>query len=141
LLKGKIDNIAHLSGVIVIIPVILFLGIELLILPLIFLVAAALLDELGNDYIDEHPQFFNKNKLTLFIDYFFDQRWLLKTSILFLAFFGLIPYYFFIAMIFFDYAYLTVRYVSEIRQGKKIGFDQIPLKVKSIFAEEHISKN
>jgi len=141
ILKGKIDNVAHLSGVIVIIPVILFLGVELLLLPLLFLVAAAVLDELGNDYIDEHPQFFNKNKVTLFIDYFFDQRWLLKTSILFLVFFGLIPYYFFIAMIFFDYAYLTVRYVSDIKQGKKIGFDQIPLKVKSLLPEENLSNN
>jgi hypothetical protein len=138
ILKGKIDNIAHLSGVAVIVPVIILLGVELLIVPLIFLAIAAVFDELGNDYIDEHPQLFTKNKLTVFIDYFFGQRWLLKTAILFLAILGLIPYYFFLAMIFFDYAYLAVCYVSEIRQGKRIGFDQIPLKVKSILPEESL---
>ena len=141
ILKGKIDNIAHLSGVIVIIPVILLLGVELLFIPLIFLAAAAVLDELGNDYIDEHQQLFSKNKLTLFVDYFFDQRWLLKTSILFLAFLGVLPYYFFIAMIFFDYSYLAVRYISDVRQGKKIGIEEISLKVKSLLPEENLSKN
>lgn len=141
ILKGKIDNIAHMSGVAVIIPVILLLGIELLIIPLIFLAAAAVLDELGNDYIDEHPKSFSKNKLTTFIDYFFDHRWLLKTSILFLAVLGHIPYYFFIAMIFFDYSYLAVRYVSEVKQGKRVGFGQMELKVKYIVSDRNPTKN
>ncbi len=141
ILKGKIDNIAHMSGVAVIIPVILLLGIELLIIPLIFLAAAAVLDELGNDYIDEHPKNFSKNKITTFIDYFFDQRWLLKTSILFLAVLGHIPYYFFIAMIFFDYSYLAVRYISEVKQGKRVGFGQLELKGKYIFSARNPTKN
>jgi hypothetical protein len=141
ILKGKIDNIAHLSGVIIIIPVIFLLGMELLIVPLVFLAIAAVLDELGNDYIDEHPQVFKNTKVTLFINYFFGQRWLLKTAILFLAVLNLIPYYFFIAMIFFDYAYLTVRYVSEFKQGKRLGFDQIQLKIKTLITKGNPTKN
>src|SRR6056297_1207714 len=75
ILKGKIDNIAHFSGVIIIIPVILILGIELLIIPLIFLAAAALLDELGNDCVGDSYDKVKNNPISRFFVYFFDHRW------------------------------------------------------------------
>ena len=141
LFKGKIDNIAHLSGVIVIIPLIFFLGIELLIVPLLFLAGAATLDEFGNDVLDRES---TKNKETIWfrcILYFFDQRWMLKSALLFLSIIGLIPFYFFVALILFDYAYLSVRFLSEVKRGKREGFDQLDVKIKSILAQKILSKN
>lgn len=141
ILKGKIDNIAHFSGVIIIIPIILILGIELLFIPLLFLAAAALLDELGNDCVGDSFDTVNNNPVSRFFVYFFDHRWLLKIAVLFLSVIGTIPVHFFFAMIFFDYSYLTVRYFSEVKQGKRPGFDRLELKVKSILAQKKILKN
>lgn len=141
MLKGKIDNIAHLSGILIIIPLILLLGIQLLFIPLLFLAAAALLDEIGNDYIEKTMKQSRKNKFEQMIVYFFDQRWVLKSAILFLSLLGFIPFYFFIAMVFFDYSYLAVRYISKGKQGKRMPLDQIPLKVKSLLPEESITNN
>ena len=140
ILKGKIDNIAHFSGVIIIIPIILILGIELLFIPLLFLAAAALLDELGNDCVGDSFDAVNNNPVNRFFVYFFDHRWLLKIAVLFLTMIGTIPIHFFFAMIFFDYSYLTVRYISEVKQGKRPGFDRLELKVKSILAQKKILK-
>ena len=140
ILKGKIDNIAHFSGVIIIIPIILILGIELLFIPLLFLAAAALLDELGNDCVGDSFDTVNNNPVSRFFVYFFDHRWLLKIAVLFLSVIGTIPVHFFFAMIFFDYSYLTVRYFSEVKQGKRPGFDRLELKVKTILAQKKILK-
>jgi len=118
-IKGKIDNLAHLSGVLVIVPVIFLAGIQLMWIPLAFLAAAALVDEIGNDYIDKKKKSFDdKNKFFSFVKYFFDHRWMMKVAILSLVFMGLIPFYFFFAMLLFDYAYLGVRRASDIKQGK-----------------------
>lgn len=141
MLKGKIDNIAHLSGVLIIIPLILFLGIQLLFIPLLFLAAAALLDEIGNDYIEKTIKHLRKSKAEQMIIYFFDHRWVLKSAILFLSLLGFIPFYFFIAMVFFDYSYLAVRYMSEVKQGQKIGFDKIDMPLKTTLTQKNISKN
>jgi hypothetical protein len=118
-LKGKIDNYAHLIGFLIIISILLIVNIQLMILPLLFLSAAALLDEVGNDAIDRYKKHLRKNnKLHQFVYKFFDHRWLMKISVLFLALFGIIPLFFFIAMILFDYSYLTIRCFSEYKQGK-----------------------
>jgi len=121
LFKGKIDNIAHLAGLGVIFAIILIAGVQLMILPLIFLASAALLDEIGNDFVDKR-----KNKLDMqkfshrFIISFFDQRWVLKVAILALGLIGVIPIVFFLAMISFDYAYLGVRFYSKTKQNIKL---------------------
>lgn len=113
---GKIDNWAHLAGLGVIIIALVLLGVQLLIIPLIVLAAAALLDELGNDFVDKHKQHWNTNKIGFkALVYFFDHRWMLKTALLPLALFGLVPWYFVVAMMLFDEAYLLVRWYSDIR--------------------------
>ncbi len=118
-IKGKIDNLAHLSGVLVIVPVIFIAGVDLMWLPLVFLAAAALLDEVGNDFMDDKKGVLDENnKFVRFANSFFDHRWMMKVAILSLVFVGLIPVYFFLAMFLFDYAYLTVRKVSDVKQGK-----------------------
>jgi len=118
-IKGKIDNLAHLSGVLVIVPVIFLAGIQLMWIPLVFLAAAALIDEIGNDYVDKKKNIFNdKNKFLGFVKYFFDHRWMMKVAILSLVLIGSVPVYFFFAMLLFDYAYLGVRIASDIKQGE-----------------------
>jgi len=57
LIKGKIDNMAHLIGLITIIIfgifIILFIdGNGFMLLPLIFLTSAGIIDEVGNDIIE-----------------------------------------------------------------------------------------
>ncbi len=141
LLKGKIDNIAHVSGVLVIFPLILFFGVRLLWIPLLFLAFAATLDEFGNDVMEKNPQKEKKTFCSWFLHSFFDQRWMLKSALFFLSIIGIIPFAFFIAMIFFDYSYLTVRYLSEIKQGKREGMGQIEVKIKSLLFQKTPSKN
>lgn len=107
-LRGKIDNHAHIIGTAVIIAVIPLSGIDFMLLPLLFLTAAAFLDELGNDVVDYIPSD-NPTLLRRTVDYMFHQRWLTKIGILFVVLLGLFPMYFFLAILLFDIAYFSVR--------------------------------
>jgi hypothetical protein len=119
LLKFKIDNIAFILGFIITIAISYFIGVQFLLIPLILLTAAALLDEVGNDYIDKVKNQLNmKNPLHMFAKYFFGHRWIMKTAILFLVFVNVVPMIFFVAMIMFDYSYLTVNAYSAIKSEK-----------------------
>jgi hypothetical protein len=124
LAKGKIDNYAHLIGLAVIMLVLIFAGVNLLFLPLIFIATAAFLDELGNDIIDKNKDYFDDNKFLHKITlYFFDQRWLTKITVLYVVLIGLFPIYFFLAILLFDGAYLTVRlYTKSRQQTRKITY-------------------
>lgn len=131
LFKGKIDNYAHFAGLFVIIAIIAISGVELMILPLIFLAPFALLDEVGNDVIDYNKKYFNGDRCwQKFVRYIFDQRWLLKAAILVFVILGTVPYYFFFAMLFFDGAYLLMRWYSQFRQKRidKISISAEPVK-------------
>jgi hypothetical protein len=121
LIKGKIDNMAHLLGLITIIIfgifIILFIdGNGFMLLPLIFLTAAGIIDEVGNDIIDYNR--FKKNiKFRYnFLIYFFGRRYLMKTAIIYIALVGLFPLYFVLAFIFFDESYIIMDLYSESRQ-------------------------
>jgi hypothetical protein len=116
ILKGKIDNYAHLVGLGIILGIIVVAGVELLIIPLIVLTIAALFDEVGNDLIEKKEYLHSKDYLKKFIGFFFDQRWLTKVAVLSIAIIGVIPSYFFLAMILFDGAYLFVRWFSNSKQ-------------------------
>lgn len=114
-LKGKIDNIAFIAGFIIVLALMIIGQVEFMIFPLIFLGAAAVLDEIGNDLIDAKRDKLKNNLLNKFVIYFFGQRWIMKVSILFLVFLSILPYYLFFAMILFDYAYLSVDAYSHIK--------------------------
>jgi hypothetical protein len=117
LLKGKIDNYAHLAGLLVILSIVFLAGVELMILPLILLTGAALLDEVGNDFIDYNQGFLRKSRFWhQFTVHFFGQRWMLKIAVLSLVLMNIIPFYFFLAIILFDAAYLSVRWYSHSKQ-------------------------
>lgn len=113
-LKGKIDNRAHIFGFIIISVIIIFVGLNLLILPLIMLIAAVILDEVGNDAIEYNKKYFDEKKFFHrgFIS-FFDHRWLTKLTVLYIVLLGLFPWYFFLALLLFDEAYLVVRMYSR----------------------------
>lgn len=126
-LKGKIDNIAHFIGLIVIVAIVFFAGVQLMIIPLVFLALAALLDEFGNDFVDKKKNSLSQIKLYhKFIIAFFDQRWTLKVAILILSIIGTIPFVFFFSMLMFDYAYLGVRFYSVFKQKNTLTFHKIP---------------
>jgi hypothetical protein len=113
-IKGKIDNSAHILGLAVIGLILILFGVQLLFLPLIMLIAAAVLDEVGSDAIDYNCKSFDKNRFShkVFIA-FFDQRWLTKIAVIYLILVGLFPWYFFLAMLLFDGAYLVMRMYSR----------------------------
>jgi hypothetical protein len=116
LLKGKIDNIAHIIGLVVIISVTVVAGVQLLFVPLIILAAAALLDEVGNDLVDKSSFLAGGKRWQRLVIGFFDQRWVAKAAILGLVMVSVLPWFFFVAMLLFDSAYLGVRWFSQIRQ-------------------------
>ena len=120
LLKGKIDNYAHLAGLLSIFGIVLLAGVQLLILPLIVLTLSALFDEVGNDLIEKKHYLENGGIGRRFVGYFFDQRWLTKVAILALAVVGMIPYLFFVALFLFDAAYLGVRWYSQAIQRRSL---------------------
>jgi len=127
LLKGKIDNWAHLAGLGVIGGVLVVSGVHLLILPLIILAASALLDEVGNDAIDKRrSRLQHKGTPGTALLMFFDHRWTLKVAILALAALGMIPIVFFFAMLCFDYAYLGMRWYSDIRLSRQPSHATVP---------------
>lgn len=118
LIKGKIDNYAFFGGLVLVIAMVFLAGVQFLFLPLLILAAAAILDEVGNDYIDKKREDLDENKvLNKFAIYFFGHRWIMKAMILFLVFLAIVPAYFFIAMIFFDYAYISVGLYTQAKKG------------------------
>ncbi|MEE8565060.1 MAG: hypothetical protein V3S79_01600 [Candidatus Thermoplasmatota archaeon] len=122
LIKGKIDNMAHLIGLITIIIfgifIILFIdGNGFMLLPLIFLTSAGIIDEVGNDIID-----YNKSQKKVrfrynFLIYFFGRRYLMKTAIIYIALIGLFPLYFVLAFIFFDESYIIIDLYSQSKKN------------------------
>jgi len=111
----KIDNIAHGLGLVVIAPFIFLTGIEFMLIPLIVLTASGMIDELGNDYIDKKKGEWGTSMMILVK--FFEHRWTLKMMILALVIINVFPWYFFLAMILFDYAYLSIGVYSDLKQG------------------------
>jgi len=118
LLKGKIDNLAFATGFAIVLIIVIIAGINFLIIPLVMLTAAAVLDEVGNDYIDKKRDQLNPDKIShKFVTYFFLHRWIMKIAILFLVALGIIHIVFFLAMVLFDYAYVAMDSYSKIKQG------------------------
>lgn len=123
LVKNKIDNYAHLLGSAIIVTIFIITiylkNIELIILPLVFLISAAIIDEVGNDIIDYNKKNLKKNRFRhQFSLYFFGRRYVMKLAILYLIIFGIVELYFLLAMILFDEAYIITDLYSRSKQQK-----------------------
>lgn len=123
LVKNKIDNYAHLLGSAIIVTIFIITiylkNIELIILPLIFLISAAIIDEVGNDIIDYNKKNLKKNRFRhQFSLYFFGRRYVMKLAILYLIIFGIVELYFLLAIILFDEAYIITDLYSRSKQQK-----------------------
>ena len=123
LIKNKIDNYAHLLGSAIIVTIFIITiylkNIELIILPLIFLISAAIIDEVGNDIMDYNKKNLKKNRFRhQFSLYFFGRRYVMKLAILYLIIFGIVELYFLLAMILFDEAYIITDLYSRSKQQK-----------------------
>lgn len=137
-LKGKVDNWAFLTGLLVTIGSIILAGIQLLILPLIVLTIGALADEIGNDLIDKNNYLHGAKRWQRLIGHFFDQRWAMKVVILSLVGIGIIPFYFFIAMFLFDEAYLCISWYSQRqKRSPKVIRDHIPREIQLVSSDSH----
>ena len=115
LLKGKIDNRAHLVAFVTFFLIFILLGVmQVIILPLIFLSAAAILDEVGNDVIDYNGSYHKRKRFRYkFALYFFGRRYMMKVALLYVVLVGVFPLYFLIAFILFDEAYIVVGLYSQ----------------------------
>ena len=121
---GKIDNRAHIIGMLTVILIILYMHVEFLLIPLVGFIVAGVVDELGNDFIDKKKAHLNKHRLShRFAILFFEHRWTLKVAVLGMVVLGVMPWYFFVAMVLFDYAYLSVGFLSDMKQGIKSPLD------------------
>jgi len=119
LLKGKIDNRAFLIGFAVIAGVLLFMGMHVAVLPLVFLTTAGVLDELGNDVIDYNKKDWKESVFRhQFSKYFFGRRYFMKAAVLVLVIMGVLPVVYLIAFILFDEAYIVVGMYSETKRKK-----------------------
>lgn len=123
LIKNKIDNYAHLLGSAIIVTIFIITiylkNIELIILPLVFLISAAIIDEVGNDIIDYNKKNLKKSRFRhQFSLYFFGRRYVMKIAILYLIIFGIVELYFLLAMILFDEAYIITDLYSRSKQQK-----------------------
>jgi hypothetical protein len=101
----KIDNVAFLVGLIIILFSLLFFQtvFHFLWVPLIFISLAGVLDEIGNDYVD-------KNKVNKFVDFFFKHRFVMKLGVLAFGLLNFFEFIYFIAFLFFDLGYDLVQY-------------------------------
>lgn len=123
--KGKIDNIAHAIGLLSIIVFYAFImifidGTTIYPIPLLFLTAAGILDEVGNDIIGYNNNFINKQKFRYsFFKYFFGRRHFMKVALIYLTIIGAFPLFFLVAFIFFDEAYIIVGLYSQSRKKKE----------------------
>lgn len=124
LIKGKIDNIAHALGlssifIFYVILYIIFDGIVIYFIPLFFLAAAGVLDEIGNDVISYNSEFSNNHSFGYqFFKYFFGRRHFMKVALIYLFIVGGFPLYFFVAFLFFDEAYMMVALYSHSKLEK-----------------------
>lgn len=119
LVKGKIDNVAHLAGLVSIIvfyAILWFIydGIMIYLTPLFFLAAAGVLDEIGNDVISYNEEFTNNHSFGFqFFKYFFGRRHFMKVALIYLFIVAGYPLYFFVAFLLFDEAYMMVALYSQ----------------------------
>jgi len=106
LFKGKIDNVAHITGFLVIIFLLFVFGFfSFLLIPLIFITIAGIIDEIGNDIADKKIVFSNNYFINIFFLKFFEFRFTMKLAVLAFALMNFFSLIYFVAFILFDLGY------------------------------------
>ncbi len=126
LIKGKIDNIAHKIGVICILTIVFFSGyFNFLIIPLIVITFFGVVDEVGNDWVDENNIYAKFLPTSKFVHLFFEYRFAMKLAVLFFAIIGDYSLIYFFAFLAFDVAYAFVKQVSAgILYNRRLFYDE-----------------
>lgn len=124
-LTGKIDNLAFQVGTLSIIVLLFLFGfLNFLWIPLAVITFTGIVDEWGNDYVDEHHI---KNR---FVNHFFKDRFTMKLGVLAFAALAFIGWLYFFAFLAWDIAYAIVTRVSaNIKHKRKFYYYQMPEKL------------
>jgi hypothetical protein len=122
LFTGKIDNSVFGASTAAIVGSLSFLQ-RVVFLPMLFLSAAGIIDEKGNDYVDTH----NSNKI---IEFFFLHRFTMKIGLFALCIAGFYSMIYFLAFLLFDISYDTIGFISnnyrdELPLEKRLGNDNL----------------
>ncbi len=124
IIKGKIDNVAFVIAVLCVYLVYFFFGVwhELLTPFYLFLIViiaiAGVLDEIGNDYVDNN-QIFKKGFFGKIVHYFFEYRFTMKLFVLFLSLLGFFHIFFFVVFFFWDIGYEFVMNYTKLILAKR----------------------
>ncbi|MBN2126926.1 MAG: hypothetical protein JW703_00875 [Candidatus Diapherotrites archaeon] len=123
LVKGKVDNIAFQIGVIGVGTILFFFGFfQFLWFPLIIISLAGVIDEVGNDFVDE-KNMYTRGFFGKLVHLFFEYRMLMKIVVFLFAFFGFFELFYFLAFLFWDLGYIVVTKLSEhIRNSRKFSY-------------------
>lgn len=126
LFRNKVDNIGFHVGAIAVVSglaILYFLRVvDFLWAPLVFLVLSGMFDEIGNDYVDAHPEVINIVRL------FFEYRFVMKIAVFLLAVLGTYGFEYVIAFIGFDIAYASVgKYSMKLKREQKFSTNHFSL--------------
>ncbi len=106
LFRNKVDNIGFHVGALAIVSGLAALYFLKVVNfdwgPLVFLTISGVLDEVGNDYVDKHPEVIKP------VYFFFEYRFVMKLAVLLLVLWGYFGFEYFIAFLGFDIAYASV---------------------------------
>lgn len=112
LFSGKIDNwIFTICTALIVIALLGFAGNKLLLAPLGLLVLSAVLDEKGNDYVDE-------NEAPRPVEFFFAHRFVFKLGLGSICLAGGIPLEYFVAFLCFDISYDGIGFLGAGYRGR-----------------------
>jgi hypothetical protein len=89
-----------------------------MIFPLIFLTSAAVIDEIGIDLMDYRKKYRNDKRLRYqLMFYLLGHRYIMKIAILYLILLTVFPWYYLLAMIFFDESYIIMGMYGRSKEG------------------------
>ena len=98
LISGKIDNVIFIVSTIVILLLASFIGLNIFWIPFVVLTFAGILDEFGNNYVDN-------NDASRFVEFFFLHRFVMKIFVFSLCIISVFPWIYFFAFLGFDLCY------------------------------------
>jgi hypothetical protein len=128
--KGKIDNIAFIMGVLCVYVAFFFLSsspldfIFIYPIALISISIAGILDEVGNDFVDKNNIYHTVKHFGKYIHLFFEYRFVMKIVVFSFALLNFFPLIYFFAFLAWDIGYASVmRYSKHLVAHRKFYYD------------------